>query len=144
MEWEDCHISQSYPCSIFQTEYASKYLSTFTFHHILDPWPLWLACYFLSMDWTFTCPGLCSFSSLQAEIAMPFLTQATHTRLSTSISILVFHYLTDIYLRFPKKINPYLFSATLPYTYIHVFFPFFIHFFIQYMFLDLPCTNNPS
>lgn len=135
VEWTDCpNISQSSRCWIFQIEYASKLL----FHLYLLPHSrssVPLACYFLSMEWTFTYLGLCLFSSLRAQIAMPFLTWAIHTRLSTSKSILFFHCLTDIYLLFPKKINPYLFSATLPYTYIPVLVIFISHPFLHSLYV---------
>lgn len=60
----------------------------------------------------------------------------------SSLSIQIHHVFLK-YVLFPKKINTYLFSATLPYTYGPVF-SILTHFFIQHTFVDLACTNNPS
>ena len=112
-----------------------------TSNHILDP-QVWSAFHCLSRKWTYTFWGLCVFSSLQAQIMLSFLILATHTHLSLSKSIMFFIRQLK-YVLFPKKINTYLFSATLPYTYGPVF-SILTHFFIQHTFVDLACTNNPS
>ena len=67
-----------------------------------------------------------------------------HPYSSLSLSKSIMFFIRQLkYVLFPKKINTYLFSATLPYTYGPVF-SILTHFFIQHTFVDLACTNNPS
>lgn len=98
-----------------------NYLSTFTSHHVVNPQPFWLVCHFFSMKWTFTSLDLSLFFPI-AGSDYTILLGIVHPYPSLHIQTAFFFcccYLTGMSSQ--KQINPYLFSATLSYTYVPVF-----------------------